>query len=309
MSAAANLGRDLIAELDIALEEGRAQSPPPSLLKRMLSAAARVRPAGASHGAPVRIGGAEALSRAVAQLNALLTGLDVVEWHAPALRDLDVQGLLGHLIGVELAFHGTLTSEGANEAQEHVASTQPHAVAQRGRHPHETLADWNSATDLTQSLLSNHPMNEATTFYGAVLPLDHVLVIRAFEMWIHEEDIRRATGHDLVAPDDARLARMAELATLLLPSVLAKSSSSRPDASVRLVLSGSGGGTWDFALDGAAIDSSTCHRRAALIVLDVTDFCRVVGNRLGLKDTDSWIEGDLDVAAEVFAAASSLALD
>jgi hypothetical protein len=42
-------------------------------------------------------------------------------------------------------------------------------------------------------------------FYGATLPLDKMLVVRAFEMWIHEEDIRRAAGIPLEAPEPARL--------------------------------------------------------------------------------------------------------
>ena len=74
-------------------------------------------------------------------------------------------------------------------------------------------------------------------------------MVRAFELWTHEEDIRRATGRPVADPDAATLSRMTGLATALLPAGVARAGRDRPGP-VRLVLTGPGGGTWDVGLAG-----------------------------------------------------------
>ena len=293
------------AELRFALEEGHADAPPAELAGRVASSARRIRPPGRPTDAPPRISGAETFRRAVAAMDAMLADLDESDWVRPALRDLDVQGLLGHLMGVEATFIDVLSGQPRPPADDHVASTQPFALAQAGQPAAATVREWQRLTSRTSVLVSAQPVERPVAFYGVELPLDQLLVIRAFEMWIHEEDIRRATSRPLQAPGPATLARMADLAVTLLPGGLARAGLSHPGHSVRLVLTGPAGGTWNVSLDGSPAGTDP----AATVVVDTTTFCRMVSNRLAQSDSGAWIDGDTRMAADVFVGAAALALD
>jgi len=68
-------------------------------------------------------------------------------------------------------------------------------------------------------------------------------VVRAFELWVHENDIRRAVGLPPSVPDAPVLRLMSDLAARLLP--YAARTGLREPVDVHLVLTGPGGGTWD----------------------------------------------------------------
>ena len=61
--------------------------------------------------------------------------LDDGDWRTPALRGLDIQGLVGHLIGVEDDAHRCLAGDPEVAGVSHVESTQAAATAQGGRPP------------------------------------------------------------------------------------------------------------------------------------------------------------------------------
>ena len=87
--------------------------------------------------------------------------------------------------------------------------------------------------------------------HGMRLSLGALLVVRAFELWTHENDIRRAAGWAASVPDASTLRLMTELAARLLPYAAARAGLAEP-VDVRLVLTGPGGGTWDLPVRGAA---------------------------------------------------------
>ena len=294
---------DPLVELEFALAEADAVDASADLRDRVLAAAAAARRPGHAVDAPEWISGAEAFRRAVAALDALLGELSDADWSQHALRDLDVQGLVGHLIGIEEWFASALSGVPAGDT-EHVATTQPSAERQQGRAPIVTHREWFDAATASIALLEDLDPSAPTSFYGVTLPLDDLLIIRAFEMWIHDEDIRRATGRELASPDAERLARMVGLVTVLLPAGIARAGHAHADAA-RLVLTGTGGGTWDVNLDGSP-DSRDATTR---IVVDAAQFCRVVGNREDQSSSGALVTGDGEVAAGVFLGAAALALD
>lgn len=300
---------DTLRELRFALAESDAETPPPDVRHRLLAGALSARPAGRSSEPVEAVSGAEAFRRAAFRMDRLLGDLEAGEWTRPALRDLDVQGLVGHLTGVELAFARSLQGGDPAAGSDHVTSTQPMALAQAGRPPADTHRDWFGAVSQTLALLDGGAgLPPRVSFYGIDLPLDEIMVVRAFEMWTHEEDIRRATGRALADPDAGRLARMAELAARLLPFGVTQSGGAEPDRSVRLVLTGPGGGTWDVPLGGSAA-AAAGHPADALVVVDVAGFCRVVGNRSDAAGSGAVVTGELRVAHSLFAGAAALALD
>ena len=277
---------------------------PAGLRERVLEASWQARAAGRSIPEVTEISPAEAFSRAADAFYGLLCALGDADWRIPVLRGLDVQCLVGHLIGVEDDVRRCLSGDPGVAEADHVESTQPAATRQAGRPPAQTLAEWRRAAGRTLDLVRRFgdPCAEVAV-HGMRLPLGALLVVRAFELWTHDNDIRRAAGLPASAPDASTLRLMTGLAARLLPHAAARTGLHEP-VSVRLVLTGPGGGTWAISISGAAPDPV-----AVRIVTDAVGFCRLVANRVTPADLDLHVTGDLGRAAGVLAAASALALD
>ena len=299
-------GTDSRRELRFALDQGYAEAPPVELSERVRREARLARAPGSPIDAVDPATGADTYRRAVAAMDTTLGELTRPDWSRPAIRDLDVQGLIGHLIGVESAFIESLSDRAGPSDPDHVGSTQRAVSEQSGRPPAATIVDWRVLTSRVSVRVSALTPDKPVHFYGFELPLDQMLVVRAFEMWVHEEDIRRATGRSLNPPAAAPLASMSRLAVTLLPLALRQAGKARDRRSVRLVLTGPAGGVWDVPYGAEPGDSSGS---LATVVVDATEFCRVVGNRLSQADTGTWMGGDLEAAGDLLSAASTLALD
>jgi uncharacterized protein (TIGR03083 family) len=294
-----------MTELQFALAEADAVDPTAALRARVMAAAIAARPAGRSVDLPEVIGGAEVFRRTVERFDALLSSLDDDEWRRPTIRDLSVQDLVAHLIGVEEAFvYAVGSGTDALGLDRHLLGTSPAVEREVGRPPADTHRAWFEQATASLASVGTVDGASAIPFYGVQLPLEAMLVVRGFEMWIHDEDIRRATGRPLPGLDSARLSSMVSLIAALLPAGVARVDRSSTRA-VRLVLTGAGGGTWDVNLDGA--DDARPH--AARVVVDATQFCRVVGNRADLDSSGAIVTGETTVAADVFVGAAALALD
>jgi uncharacterized protein (TIGR03083 family) len=277
---------------------------PPGLRDRVLDASRQARAGGRFVGEAADITPEQAFSRSADALHGLLCALRAQDWRTTVLRGLDVQGLLGHLIGVENDMHRCLAGDPAVAGADHVGSTQPAADRQAGRPPGQTRAQWRRAADRTLALVAaTGDTDPELAMHGMRLPLSALLVARAFELWTHENDIRRATGLPPSAPDAATLRQMTELAARLLPHAVCRNGL-RQRVSLRLVLTGPGGGTWDVAVGDGESDPVFVR-----IVTDAVGFCALVANRLRPEELDLHVTGDAGQAAGVLAAAGTLALD
>jgi uncharacterized protein (TIGR03083 family) len=304
-----------IEELQFALAEGDAERLPTRLGRTVFEAALVARPAGRPADEPTPISAVTALRRAVASVDALLASLEPEHWHAPALRGLDVQQLVGHLTGVEYDFQAALHAPRGEQADaDHVASTDPVASAQAGRPPSETHDQWRAATtrtlaDLAEVEASGARLGDVIGLHGLRMPLAPLLVVRTFELWTHEEDIRAATGHALQAPDTASLRLMTELAVTMLPAGMRRAARPGTGRAARIVLTGPGGGTWQTALGATSDDPRPEGPVDVRIVVDAVDFCRLVANRIDPAALAAVVTGDGALAQDLFAGAISLALD
>ncbi len=292
---------------------------PPGLRERVMAASLRAREAGQPAPAEPAISATEAFGRAAEAFYALLRTLGERDWARPALRGLDVQGLVGHLIGVEDDVQRGLAGDPAVAGADHVESTQATAVHQAARSPALTRDDWRRAADRTLKLAraagsaAPEPARPAGSaapdgagliaLHGMRLPVPALLLVRAFELWVHENDVRRAVGQPPSVPDPPVLRLMSDLAARMLPHAAARTGLRGP-VDVHLVLTGPGGGTWDIAVGR---DSS--EPAAVVIVTNAVGFCRLAANRVSAGDLDLHITGDSGRAAGVLAAASTLALD
>jgi len=99
---------------------------------------------------------------------------------------------------------------------------------------------------------------------------------------------------------------MSDLAARMLPYAAARMGLHPVD--VHLVLTGPGGGTWDVAV-GPGEGGPGEGGQDVAIVTDAVGFCRLAANRATPADLDLHVTGDPGRAADVLAAASTLALD
>jgi len=276
---------------------------PEGLRARVLEASWRARTAGRAVPGVPEISAVEAFSRAAGALYGMLCALDDDDWRRPVLRDLDVQGLVGHLTGVEEDMQRGMAGDPAVADADHVAATQASAVRQAGRAPARTRAEWRRAADRTAELARDRADGGAeVALHGVRLPLGAQLTARAFELWTHDNDIRRAAGLPPAVPDAATLRLMTGLAARLLPSGAVRAGLREPTR-LHLVLTGPGGGTWDVLIGTGGRPGSV------RIVTGAVGFCRLVANRAVPAELELHITGDRDRAARILAAASSLALD
>jgi len=289
---------------------------PPGLRERVLAASLRARDAGRPVPDAPEISAVEAFSRAASAFYAVLCFLGDDHWRTPVLRDLDVQGLVGHLIGVEHDVHRALAGDPDVADANHVESTQAAAVGQAARPPDRTRAEWRRAADRTLDLVRARESADSqaqgaqgarVALYGMRLPAGTLLVVRAFELWTHENDIRRAVGWEASVPDPSTLRLMTDLAARLLP----QAGAGLPEpVDVRLVLTGPGGGTWDVTVGGGPPAQTAAPAGTAVsIVTDAVGFCRLAANRIAPAELDVNVTGDPGRAAAVLAAATTLALD
>lgn len=283
--------------------EARGQGLPEGLRERVLSASLGARAAGRPEPAPPEISPAEAFSRMADAFHVTLGMLSGGQWGAPALRGLDVQGLVGHLIGVEEDVHRCLAGDPEVAVASHVGSTQPAADRQAGRPPALTRAEWRRAADHTIDLVRAADLRAEVAVHGMRVPLGLLLIVRTFELWVHENDIREAVALSPSAPDASTLSLMTSAAADLLPQAAIRA---RLNDSVRvhLVLTGPGGGTWDIA-----VGQSPSNPAAVTIVADAVGFCRLAANRLTTAGLAPYVTGDQDRVVAVLAAAATLALD
>jgi uncharacterized protein (TIGR03083 family) len=293
---------------------------PIDLRERVMAASLLARAVGQPVPAVPAISADEAFARAADAFYGLLGALSDEGWKTGALRGLDVQGLVGHLIGVEHDTHRALAGDPAVADAEHVESTQDSAVRQAGRSPALTREEWRRAadhtlelaraadSDLTAGGCATEDRAARLAVHGIRLPLGDLLVVRAFELWVHDNDIRRAVGLPPSVPDPPVLRLMSDLAARMLPYAAARMG--LPPVDVHLVLTGPGGGTWDVAIgQGAGGQGEEPGQEGVAIVADAVGFCRLAGNRVTPAELGPQITGDESRAVSVLAAASTLALD
>jgi uncharacterized protein (TIGR03083 family) len=279
-------------------------TPPAELRVRVLDASRQTRTPGRPAPDTPDISPVDAFSRQGHAFSATLSELDAAQWRQPVLRDLDVQGLVGHLTGVEEDMQSGLDGDPEVAQADHVASTQPAALRQAGRDPAQTQAEWAQAAQRTLARVRDVTDADAiVSVYNFPLPLSMWLVVRAFELWTHENDIRRAIGLRASVPDPATLRLMTDLVAGVLPLAGSLTGLDQP-ISLRLVLTGPGGGTWNVRF-GQPVQEPTPMR----IVTDAVAFCRLAANRVAPADLDLDLAGDPEQAALVLAAATTLGLD
>ncbi|MEU1284731.1 zf-HC2 domain-containing protein [Kitasatospora sp. NPDC005856] len=170
---------------------------------------------------------------------------------------------------------------------------------QAGLAPQSVRSRWRrQAHDLVRSAALAPQGNTPVDYGFAVLPLRDAFVDRAFECFVHGEDVARAVAYPYDPPAPQHLRQMVELVVRLLPRALAGQRAARPEHAgapgapeggvrtarrVRLMVDGPAGGEWLIALDGGDGDDDRAGgtggppggEPVASMVLDGLELCQL----------------------------------
>ncbi|GAA3499838.1 zf-HC2 domain-containing protein [Streptomyces prasinosporus] len=266
---------------------------------------------------------AAAYDAETARLDALLQDFGDAEWHAPvrlrwyeadepSTRRTTVAGVIAHLLAVDGLVAVAL---GLDDPLEDVRAERPTPAAR-------TEAHWRAARfPPTRSVRApwreqSHRLVRAASFTGGgagrtpvsygdfELPLHDAMLDRAFECWVHAEDIAEAVDYPYEPPSGRHLHGMVDLAARMLPAVLEHRrlhglaapverrpvAAGEPGRSLRLEIEGSGGGEWLIALDSPAAKGSAEHE-VAHVALDGAEFCRLAAGHVSPQEAAVGQEG------------------
>jgi hypothetical protein len=270
-----------------------------------------------------------------ARLDALLRDIGESEWHAPVRlkwfdgteqvsRRTTVAGVIGHLLTVDGLVVGAL---GLDDPLGPHAPLPPTARTElfwdAAKHPptgtiREPWRDQSHTLIRTVSF-AGRGVDETSVSYGAfALPLRDALLDRAFECWIHADDIAEAVAYPYAPPSGTHLNRMIDLAARLLPAALAERrraglagppqhlvTAGSPGRSLHLEVEGSGGGTWYIALDSPATVGCP-DKSVAQVALDGVEFCKLVAGHVSPEEAAAGQDGDREAIRDVLFAAAAL---
>ncbi len=201
---------------------------------------------------------------AVIELGQALTEDD---WNRPTdCPGWTVKDQYAHLVSIEAIYLGEPVPEHELPELAHVRTDADRAIEipidlRRSRSGPEVLAELAEVYARRRQALDGplDPAAQTTDPWGRPRPLEFMMMLRSFDAWIHEQDIRRAVGRpgNLSSPG-AQLGRGLLLAAL--PKVVAKDAGAAPGTVVRFAVTGPVAFVADVAVDadgrGAVLDDS-----------------------------------------------------
>ncbi len=273
-----------------------------------------------------------------ARLDALLQDFGDAEWHAPvrlrwfegegaASRRTTVAGVIAHLLTVDglvavaLGLADPLTGIAA-PAPAPAGRTEAYWRASHRPPTRLVRTPWREQShDIVRTVSFTDGAGGMPVSYSDFeLPLHDAMLDRAFECWVHAEDIAEAVDYPYAPPSARHLNRMIDLAARMLPGVLAARrragpaapgdhphlvGAGRPGRSLRLEIEGSGGGEWLIPLDSPGAVGSAEHE-VAHVALDGVEFCRLAAGRVPPAEAAAGQVGDREAIRDVLFAAASL---
>ncbi|MFI8928814.1 maleylpyruvate isomerase N-terminal domain-containing protein [Streptomyces sp. NPDC053474] len=283
-----------------------------------------------------------------ARLDALLQDIGDAEWHAPVrlrwfdddhpvTRKTTVAGVIAHLIAVDGLVGTALGLDdplgaGAPPSLDPGERTEAYWRASQFPPTRAVRGPWRDQTHeliRTVSFAGGGSGRLAVT-YGIApdapggparrieLPLRDSMLERAFECWIHAEDIAQAVDYPYEPPAPRHLHHMIDLAARLLPATLAERrragragparelvAAGAPGRSLRLEVEGVGGGEWLIPLDSPGA-SGSADLEVAHVALDGVEFCRLAAGHVSPEEAAAGQVGDREAIRDVLFAAASL---
>lgn len=150
-------------------------------------------------------------------------------------------------------------------------------------------------------------MASAITYLDLPMTRGDTLVDRAFETWIHLEDIRATAGLPAVPPEADDVTLMSDLGARMLVHTWG-ADQRHTDAGVVLSLTGMVCESWQ--VDATSVQpwvEGRSGRELTHVTLDALDFCRLAGGRADQEAVRHTVEGDPEIARLLLADIGALA--
>lgn len=296
-------GEPGVPEVLTALAELTATTPPPAIRSAVLaSISGRPRAEAAALPAP------EVYQRRRDEFAALLDELGPADWTATARPyQWTVHGLVAHVTVIEeyTARQFGLDQEPPDAGDDpatadHLAMGAADIEALLAQSPDIAVARWKAAAERVAAHVGSgqYDPEAPAPLHRWPFSANAALIARSFELWTHTDDIRRAAQRPLTTPDPGELKAMSATSVGALPLLLPLETGT-PPTPTRVVLTGTGGGTYDLW-------GPDPHRN--LLVLDVVDYCRVVARRAEPRMVTTASEGDGELLAALLRACQAIAM-
>ena len=243
----------------------------------------------------------------------LVVELSEPEWNLPTeCPGWSVRDCVSHVIGIERELMGEPTPwHQLPRDLVHVQTdvdryTEIPVDIRRCHTPAEMVAELREVVDRRLTMLrgdTRGPDDEVVGMMGVRRPYLPVLTLRVFDVWAHEQDIRRAVGRpgNLDGPA-AELSRERILAGM--PRVVARDAGAPPGSTVLFDVSGPVAFTRTVSVGTDRRGSLTGEVPASPTVwlrMDWETFVRLGCGRVQPETADVKIEGDEDLAGQVLA--------
>lgn len=256
-------------------------------------------------------GNVAALEQTLRSTIALAETFGPAEWDAPTdCPGWTVKDVVSHLIGIERSLLGDPEPEHTLPADlPHVRNDfgQALEVAVDVRRPvpgERVLTELRETLDRRLAALQEiDPAQETLSPDGRMGPYARLMMFRAFDCWIHEQDIRRAVGRpgNLDAPGAACARRVM---TGALPFVVGKRAAAGPGAAVTFDI----GEPMPFTrhvtvgADGRArFTESAPADPAVTLRMDWETYVRLAAGRCTAGDAKAEVDGDTDLGHRILA--------
>jgi uncharacterized protein (TIGR03083 family) len=267
------------------------QRPAPGLRDRVLSAALAARPAREPAVGPLL----DPYVAQVAKFGQLLARLSGPQWQLPTGPHASVRELVGHLaandgmVATDLGIAAAPATPDVRRRWHEQADVLLREVSRAGP---ELL-------DRSVRLAGRKPVRR---------PLREALTQRAFETWIHADDVRAALHLPAEPPPPDQVARIVDFGLRLLPAAMDAAGAGHPGRAVRLVLTGPGGGERQVPLS-AARPAAPPGQVVAQITLPAVRFCRLLAGRIPVTEAGPDTSGDPTAVAHFLAVAVTMGCD
>jgi len=286
---------DLLVSVTQRVGTTNAAPPPPALRNRVLTAALAARPATE----PASTDVLDPYAIQVAAFGELLAGLADEQWYLPSGKYRTVHDLVVHMV----------ESDGLVAADLGVGPFPP--AGRRARPAERISRRWRGQSDgLLRTIgdagrtVLDRPVRLAGTG-GVRRPLIEAMTQRAFETWVHAEDIRGTLALAPQPPPGEHIRRIVGFGLGLVPAAMDAAGRGHRRRAVQLSLSGDGGGAFVVPLS-AIYDGGA---PTAEVALSAEGFCRLMAGRIQPAEAGVRMSGDQQLAADFIAVAATLGCD
>src|SRR5262249_49340897 len=149
------------------------------------------------------------------------------------------------------------------------------------------------------------PLDTGVVLFGLPLSAGNAYLARAFETWIHADDIRGALGRQPRPPAPEHLTPLADLHVRLLPTALAISGPARPGRSANIRPPGPGGPSWHTRM----APGDPPGPPDVTITADILAYCQAAGSRRDPATVPQSVTGDPALAEDLLAVLTTFSDD